>query len=490
MCPKPNPVKLFEELAPVVAVTFNEYVMYDKLLEHWTVLRERLPRGVRQCLRVELTDSGQLLVSWSGNSQTRRRLVLIAHVDQEGFLIEAFSPTDKECYGFAVNDETPFEGEERNEPVTIIARHGIYQGKIKSLDRRSRPRFTFEIESRSAPGTSKFRGGAGFGAVAVYRLPEWNIDSDGFIAAPCVDNRAGVSVVTSVLEGVAAAEWPVNIDVLYTTCEEAGFCGIVRHLAAHPDLVNDDDVTWIVVDSSNKNRAIVETLPDDLRRPFNFEQKRERIGIDLNRAVIRTGDKHHCFSRQVAQMLHAASLNALRKTGIFMASSEDCSLPGEFVFCDRDLLEKFGRQERDAVIGARMVGGWCDASAVYLSPYLGEAGQPWLRGCPRIGSLAIPISNHRNTSEGKVLAEKCHASALVTGMLILAEAAKLDWRFPYLDRGQRRAFDQNSTRRQYEAADVKTLKGWLAKSQDYFAATDSWIAETRRSERFFPGSSP
>ncbi|MFL6263623.1 MAG: hypothetical protein ACJ76Y_28340 [Thermoanaerobaculia bacterium] len=479
--PGPNPVSLFASLSHIVSVTFNEYFMYGPLVKFWAETKGSLPKERKDKLSINITNSGQLLVRWQGNRQTSRRLILVAHVDQEGFLLQRFSPHDKECQAIPSNDETTFENEKIGERVTIIARHGEYEGKIKHIDRETTPaRITFSVDTRVGPERPDFRECDKFSAIAVYRLPGFNIDDDGIIEAPCVDNRAGVSVVTSVLEGLCAADWEVNVDVLYTTCEEAGFCGTVRHILAHPELIANDDLTWIVVDSSNKNKCLVENLPHDLRHPFDLGRMREEeVVIDLPCAVIRTGDKHHCFSRQVAQMLHAASLNASRKIGLATLYPGQCKLQEEFTFCNPDAM-KFIRQDAASVAGARMIGGWCDASPIFLSPKIIESADSLsLAGSPRIGSLAIPLSNHRNTFEGRVLPERCHAAALVMSMVILAEAAKVDWRFPYLDRKGRKNLDDYPDLCESEARDVAQLKVWLAASKDYFSATDSWLAEAR-----------
>src|SRR5262245_51697479 len=107
----PNPVKLFDDLSQVVAVTFYEYFMYSHLVDFWLKTKDSLSRETRDNLSLVFTESGQLLVSWEGNRQTRRRLVLVAHVDQEGFLISHFARGDAECHGVPSNDESPFEDE-------------------------------------------------------------------------------------------------------------------------------------------------------------------------------------------------------------------------------------------------------------------------------------------------------------------------------------------------------------------------------------------
>jgi len=45
-----------------------------------------------------------------------------------------------------------------------------------------------------------------------------------------VDNSAGVSVLVSLMTAVVRNNWKVNLDCLFTPCEEAGFCGVVAEI--------------------------------------------------------------------------------------------------------------------------------------------------------------------------------------------------------------------------------------------------------------------
>lgn len=197
------------------------------------------------------------------------------------------------------------------------------------------------------------------------------------IAASSVDNTAGVSVLFTLMTAIARGNWPVNVDCLFTTCEEAGFCGVVAELldGSSFDAPNGEEIVCIVVDSSSHLRfwnqrpehAGMSKVPSDA----------ETIAIKLHEPVIRTGD-------------------GLKR-----------------------------------VLVGRMVGGWCKATPLVVGNALRrrKGGRPPLN--LRVGSIAIPIGGYRNSFKGELQAEKCHESALRGACQLLGEAIRLCHRWPF-----------------------------------------------------------
>ncbi len=472
---KIDPLEFFASISGIPSVTFNEYYMYEFLVRRWMGIRSEMREAQRKKLSIEFREGSQLAVRWQGAPKRQRNMVLVAHVDKEGFLIERFDPNEKYCYGFPVNDETDIGDSIVGSEVEIRSRFGKHDATVKSVKHAERLCIVeFEVTA-SHQEESLFVSNEAFAAFAQYKLRPYEVDDEGVIASPCVDNYVGVSLVSSVLEGVCAANWAVNVEALFTTCEEGGFCGIVKHILAAPERFTDEQTTWIVVDSSSKNSGYVESTPADLRLPYSQLENRKISGIDLRQLVVRTGDKRTVFSREVSHMLHVSSWNALRKVGVFKADSEKCKLKNEFVFCSDSVVRNV-RQEEGCVIGARMVGGWCDASPIHLAPHLLDldpAGNDWYR--PRVGAIAIPIGNYRNNFQGRPAQEICHAAAVSLALVVLAEAAKANMRYNYI--GRPRSQEDVGLLREAESEHVDMIKQWLAFSERYLRITDSWVKE-------------
>src|SRR5262245_15234615 len=86
------PAELISPIARISAVTGAETRMYYWLLaQHWGGVLRRVVESER--LRINFAGQNQLVVSWNGDPGSRRRTVLVAHTDREGYHVESI---DKE----------------------------------------------------------------------------------------------------------------------------------------------------------------------------------------------------------------------------------------------------------------------------------------------------------------------------------------------------------------------------------------------------------
>ncbi len=150
---------------------------------------------------------------------------------------------------------------------------------------------------------------------------------NGEIYAYGVDNAAGVAVATSVLTDVVSSGAPVNVSVLYTSGEEAGFVGLldgIAHLATEAGS-RMAKWTWIVVDSSDQGKSRVCRIDQWLAEverpqvePALFEEDSSapaetQLRCPLRCAAVRRGDRSHYFEPATARMLYQAGLQARQK---------------------------------------------------------------------------------------------------------------------------------------------------------------------------------
>jgi hypothetical protein len=500
MTPPLDPVGLLRKLSRIPSVTFNEYLVYRYLMNLWSDVAERMPSQKRKDLKFGFTPAGQLRVRWTGNPASKRRVILIAHVDKEGFLIDECASDMKSCAGWHSAIE-PLSAEDKGKEVRLILRGGEYVGKIREVpeknDTNGRRRITFDcvqngeehILGKVDPERMSLEPIEGYLlGIGEYRLPNFGVAEDGVISSPCVDNHAGVAVASTVLEAVCLGAWRVNIDILYTTCEEAGYCGIVEYILDSPDEIENRELVWIVVDCSNRHTCWFEDVPDALRRPApsgrngiaysrEVDEGRNKE-TDLRTVLIRTGDQRSVFSRSVGHMLHVASLNALRKIALYHRDPSMCKVPEEFLLCNFIIPEVAENPREEAFVScARMVGGVCEGTPLVLAPEVIRRAPTYRKGggmtknvpVPLVGSIGIPLSNFRNTFQGKVAPEQCHFVAILMACTILGEAAKVHARYSYTNSDVLPALCQSR--------DADNLFNWLAKNNKYLEVTKRWAAK-------------
>jgi putative aminopeptidase FrvX len=313
-----DPVIVFRELAAIPSPSFLEYVMYGYLGAHFRKLRAELPAAQQHKLTIGYSSAGQLQVAWRGLPGDRRRTMLVAHVDREGFLVRDVDWKAREatCWHTAGG---PPEDHLKGSRVILTVQGKELTGTIADIAEIEGPwsaehpfNHVVLVRGLEARGnrTNHMIANKYFKGSGNYDVTACDV-TDGVIAATNVDNTAGVSVLVTLLSAIARNGWSVNVDCLFTTCEEAGFCGIVNEILDGSTFVSgeQDDVVCIVVDSSSH----LDFAPDRGFWTDRFgpapEEASERVEIPLQDPVVRTGDATGTFDRGVARLLRAAAAN-------------------------------------------------------------------------------------------------------------------------------------------------------------------------------------
>ena len=479
-----DPIVVFRELVGVPCVTFSEYRLYQHLHSSLDDLRAGLSDSQLERLTERFTPAGQLLVSWRGRPESARRAVLVAHVDREGFLVKNHKPGDQFAICWHTAAKIPDE-DKIGSPVKLLCSDCTLSGHIERMsearhDLTAENPFDHEVvvkvDREESKSDRELLENPYFDGIGHYAIPSWN-DQSGMIEATHVDNTAGVSVIMSVMSALVRNNWRVNADFLFTTCEEAGFCGIMAEILEGSILRSprDGDVICFVVDSSSHTKFLAERQLWEPAPPAESDYN-EAVEIPLQNAVIRTGDRYTIFDYEVAKLLHAAATNlqsvATKSDKPFWAGRGRRSL-------SEDLRSSLKAEQapdgalpspaRNNVLAGRLLGGWCEATPLQLERAIrGRRGDPPLG--LRVGSVAIPIAHYRNFFRHRLEPEKCHQDALRSACQLLGEAVRLCHRWPF---GLRDPHPAGSGRRTEELVDK--LMGW----QDRFAllssVNKSWI---------------
>lgn len=223
----PDPLLVFEGLAGLPSITFNEYLAYEFLLSRFRGIKSELPQRRQRKLKIGFSEGSQLWVRWRGQPDDPRSMVLVSHVDREGFLVVDLQVKKRKAIAWHVTGEE-LEKERYGLPVLVHRGRRTYRGtivgKVAGEHNGLRNLVELRLDDKGHPARVPLRQNDQFVGVAEFRIdPAFAVSSEGVISANSVDNAAGVGVVSAVMEGVARWDWPVNLDVLFTTCEEAGF---------------------------------------------------------------------------------------------------------------------------------------------------------------------------------------------------------------------------------------------------------------------------
>jgi putative aminopeptidase FrvX len=440
-----DPTVIFRELAEIPSVSFSEYLMYRHLSAQFTQLRDDTPAADKEKLSVKYSQTGQLQVAWHNRPDDPRKTICVAHVDHEGFLVREFDRAAGRALCWYTAAETP-EAHVIGRRVRLRCDDVEIAGVIASVTANAGPfdsshPFDHDVEVRiDTVGPSKappIVSNDYFVGLGHYDLPAC-VERDRIIEARSVDDTAGVSVLVAVMTAAVRQRWNINLECLFTTCEEAGFCGVVGEILRGDAFDHEKgEVVCIVVDSSShlafkKNQPLWGALPAD--EPAKAGSRDE---ISLEEPVIRTGDAASRFDRDVARLLRAAAANlegAVDRDWIpsrpTPGLSDSMRRPLETRVRPRSSLR--GKNRRRALIG-RMVGGWCEATPLVLANALRRrAGRtPSLK--LRVGSMAIPIGSYRNSFKNELQPEKCHEDALRGACQIVGEAVRLCHRWSFDD---------------------------------------------------------
>ena len=245
-----EPLRLFRKLSPLCSVTSSENRVYAWLLsEHWLAIAEELKqapaqpfnRPVGQRLQVQFAGGAQLAVHWTGKPSSKRRLMMLAHCDTEGYIsdggaddgevlrLNAWHPNPRRN---AVNEFRCMQ------PMRVAVGRGavptIHPGVLQAVNKRIGPSGEL-IDCKGSVCIALADSDAGArqtiieaasneqcGTVTAVHAFEVDIN-DGVLQAPYIDNGAGVAVCTSVLSDLIRRRSEVNASVLFTSGEEAGF---------------------------------------------------------------------------------------------------------------------------------------------------------------------------------------------------------------------------------------------------------------------------
>jgi putative aminopeptidase FrvX len=451
-----DPTVIFRELAEIPSVSFSEYLMYRHLAAQFTQLREDTPAADKEKLSVKYSPTGQLHVAWHNRPGDPRKTILVAHVDHEGFLVREFDRQAGRALCWYTAAETP-EDHVLGRRVKLLCDDVEIAGVIANIQANSgalsaEHPFDHDVEIRidtvvaaKEPHVVNNDYFVGFGQ---YDLPAC-VERDGVIAARSVDDTAGLSVLVAVMTAAVRHRWNVNLECLFTTCEEAGFCGVVGEILRGDAFDHEKgEVVCIVVDSSShlafkKNQPLWGAMPAD-----EPPKSGPRDEISLEEPVIRTGDAASRFDRDVARLLRAAAANlegAVDRNWIpsrpTLGLSDSLRNPLEPRLRPRSTLRSKNR--RRALIG-RLVGGWCEATPLVLANALRQrtGRAPSLR--LRVGSIAIPIGSYRNSFKNELQPEKCHEDALRGACQIVAEAVRVCHRWSFDDTDEHEGVPHNT----------------------------------------------
>jgi hypothetical protein len=105
----------------------------------------------RNALRIGSTPSGHLKVQWTGIPENKKRLVLVAHIDREGFLIRRISG-EESCEGwqssYQFKGNTDFKA--LNSDILLSFKDGTYAGKI--AENNGGKEIKFQINKKKSSG--------------------------------------------------------------------------------------------------------------------------------------------------------------------------------------------------------------------------------------------------------------------------------------------------------------------------------------------------
>lgn len=441
------PRGVLERLVNISAVTGAESRLYRWLLaEFWpSVLRQA---GRREGFGVECVAGSQLAVHWTGNPQSKRRTMIVVHVDRDGYvllpkvrmadgglLLEAYRPWYRPLEQVRQGGNVVIVGGAATEDLWI-------PGQVKSVDRtlqgdHVRNRIVVAI---SDPGPARSQQLQALlakepGTVTAHHifLGTNRLGTDPAtknVFAWGIDNAAGVAVATSVLSELVLGSVPVNATVVYTSGEKAGFTGILRAVTQSSGKLSttDEDLGWIVVDCSDAAYSRVMGLD---------QWRRTRSGVDssvdlsmalpgrmqrfpIHAAAIRLEDASSTFDLSMARMLYAAALTARARLLSQLTIDAKRGTPKDIQIAGFGLAGVF-------------LGGRCEATVlshlVDLFRALGQGGG----GQHHVGSIAIPLLNFRNlaTTELQLRAEEVSLMSLNAAAIILMSACRLhaDYRY-------------------------------------------------------------
>ena len=220
----------------------------------------------RDDLRLSRDSGGNILITQKGR-KSHDPILAVAHMDHPAFVITAVE--DREAsFEFRGGVSAPyFEGAR----VEVVSRPGGANGRVSSYDAQSQTGIINLV---------------GSGVIDAGDIAMWKFRSQkakkGRYAAPACDDLAGATAALAALDRARAKPDLRHFGVLLTRAEEMGLIGAI-HAAKH------------------------QTIPADAR-VFSIETSRELPYAPIGAGpVIRTGDRHTVFDRELTNRISRAA---------------------------------------------------------------------------------------------------------------------------------------------------------------------------------------
>lgn len=455
-----NSLRILREISGLGSVTGSEFRLYRWIHRWLDTYGTKDPR-----LQVTHIADSQLLVSWDGSETQGPRLTIIAHADHEGYRVVGTRADAADTVTLIGQPVAPALGEvELNHTgATVCLELNGETHTFASRIERTDSKGCIEVDLHVDPGLLAAPS-RDLQAVIQHRfdIPDWELDEDPNeqpgqqIQAAYIDNCAGVAVSLATLGEIARAELPVNVGVLLTSGEEAGFIGMQEVIRSDTQAARAlMDSVCIVVDSSDVERSIREPLGAWNRRLAKNGRHPEKRRICPRECVaIRLGDKWTHYDPGVARLLYQAAIGVRATLGPEAEA----------------LVAPLG-------VSGEFVGGICEASALAMAPQIRARHNLDPGSGVHIGALAIPIENYRNipaTIRGQPHAETTTLGALHTAALSLFNLAHSMPFWPAFPAGRARQRDQQEIRRLERRGDETE-----SPPIDILARLDEWVEEGR-----------
>ncbi|HEY0464112.1 MAG TPA: hypothetical protein VGC79_07890, partial [Polyangiaceae bacterium] len=451
-------LRYFREVTSIGSVTGTEYRVFDWLLRK--VFPEFADPATRYAnkLDIRFVRGNQLLVSWNGASnRSAKRMIVVAHTDHEGFLVREQWIDTGGTKQLWVRAEDPGGG-------SVEVWHAGAEVQIafgwRQEDARRNGKITQIVKSEEGePDYAKVqvtleKGEDPSGVLAEFKEHAWSLgvyptfedraDSGSGVrpneslSVPFVDNCAGVAVATAVLRTIVDSDADVNLSVLYTTGEEAGFVGLLRMLEGSRLSEALLDAVWIVLDASSHagssqigmqewygQRVVGMQKGENKKEGASCDEVKSGSRCPENVAAIRLEDRCTIFDYSAALLLYQASLLVKSKLGATQLR-------------DKSWYKDIG-------VAGTFVKGECEATVLAHHAAFHE-GHPKPHGL-RVGALAIPVVNYRNYAGfnlGAMKPEVTRIGALTSAGFILVEACSIVSRTHLINAVEPRARDSNA----------------------------------------------
>lgn len=423
---------LIESIGRLGVVSCCEARCYEWLTGvYWTGILERAKID-RHRLVFGRIGEGQLLVEWRGQPASERRVIFVVHVDREGYLVTSCDTGQTPVRLRAVQPLNIRSDRGRLGGVVSI-RVGIRdatevaRGEIIAVDEPTRE-YGSEREPPGLPVeiavTHELRDKGGIAAIisgiektraqrihtvtahhVFERLQYKPFHRRGnVLEMDHVDNVAGVAVATAAVARAVLRELETNVGVLYTSGEELGLIGAFdacRDIAGW-DTHALDNTVFVIVDCSNVVKSVAcSSVAESLGY---VDEKGPTCRTDV--ASVRLGDDWTRYHVGVSQLIQQCGLGVRyrRRSG------------------DREPMHT----RRDLADGSSWLGsagffrgGLCDAAVFQRAIRIWKGDEEGYM--PRVGALAIPITNFRMVSRRGIEPEVTTVSAVVTALALAGE---------------------------------------------------------------------